>query len=76
VWPYSEELLARVPAAADVDRAVAAARQAFAQGAWPLMSVSERIQVVRRLGEEFEKRQDTLAAIVSDEMGRPSTLSR
>jgi acyl-CoA reductase-like NAD-dependent aldehyde dehydrogenase len=40
------------------------------------MSVSERIQVVRRLGEEFEKRQDTLAAIVSDEMGRPSTLSR
>jgi acyl-CoA reductase-like NAD-dependent aldehyde dehydrogenase len=76
VWPYSEELLARVPATADVDRAVAAARQAFAQGAWPLMSVSERIQVVRRLGEEFEKRQDTLAAIVSDEMGRPSTLSR
>ena len=40
VSPYTEEVVGRVPEAspADVDRAVAAARQAFDRGPWPQAS--------------------------------------
>ena len=78
VSPFTEELVAKVPAAstADVDRAVEAARQAFDHGPWPRMSLTERMDVVRRLGEGFEKHQELLAALVTDEMGCPIGLSR
>jgi acyl-CoA reductase-like NAD-dependent aldehyde dehydrogenase len=76
--PFTEELVARVPAAsvADVDRAVAAARQAFDHGPWPRMSLTERMDVLRRLGREFEARQAVLAELVTDEMGCPIELSQ
>src|SRR3954452_21136671 len=76
--PFTEEVVARVPAAsmADVDRAVAAARQAFDHGPWPRMSLTERMDVLRRLGREFESRRDVLAELVTDEMGCPIELSQ
>jgi aldehyde dehydrogenase (NAD+) len=76
--PFTEEVVARVPAASttDVDRAVAAARRAFDHGPWPRMSVAERMDVLRRLGQEFETNREALAALVTDEMGCPISLSR
>jgi acyl-CoA reductase-like NAD-dependent aldehyde dehydrogenase len=77
VSPFTEVPIARVPSAtrADVDRAVAAARTAFDQGPWPRMDLSARIDVLRRLGEEYGKRRDLLASLVTDEMGCPISTS-
>ena len=78
VSPYTEQIVAEVPAAsrADVDHAVAAARVAFDQGPWPQMSVTGRMDVVRRLGEEYARNRETLAGLVTDEMGCPIGMSR
>ena len=67
VSPHSEEVVARVPegSTADIDAAVAAARQAFDEGPWPRMTPAERIDVVQnfsglyaaRLGEMAERHQ-------------------
>ena len=53
VSPASEEVIAAVPAAskADIDRAVAAARDAFEHGPWPRTTLDERIAVLKRLAD-------------------------
>ena len=63
VSPNSEDVIARVAEAveADMDRAVAAARKAFDEGAWPTLSPAERGALVRRMGEELQKREPELA---------------
>ena len=78
VSPVTEQVLARVPAAstADVDRAVAAARKAFDEGPWPRMQPAERMALLARLGDEFAEHHETLAQLVTEEMGSPITLSR
>ena len=77
VSPVSEQVIATVPSAsaADIDRAVAAARTAFDDGPWPRMELSERIAVLQRLRDALEARQDELAELVTEEMGCPITLS-
>ncbi len=49
VSPFTEQVVARAPSAsrADVDRAVAAAREAFDRGPWPQMTLAERLEVLR-----------------------------
>ncbi|NIH80730.1 aldehyde dehydrogenase [Amycolatopsis viridis] len=78
ISPFTEEVVARVPAGSrsDVDRAVAAAREAFDRGPWPGMSLAERSDVLRRVSAALAEHQDTVAALVSDEMGCPISLSR
>ena len=51
VSPHSEEVIARVPEGreADIDRAVAAARQAFDGGPWPRLTAAERADAMGRL---------------------------
>lgn len=63
VSPNSEEVIARVVEAveADMDRAVAAARKAFDEGPWSGLSPAERGALVRRMGEELQKREPELA---------------
>jgi aldehyde dehydrogenase (NAD+) len=56
-------------AAADVDRAVAAARRAFAS--WSRSTVAERLAVISRVLEAYRARQDEIGAAISDEMGAP-----
>jgi aldehyde dehydrogenase (NAD+) len=56
--------------AADVDRAVAAARNAFAS--WSRTTVEERIDVLQRVVAEYQKRAADLAAAVTEEMGAPA----
>ncbi len=57
--------------AADVDKAVAAARQAFEKGPWPRMSPRERKKVLHRFADLVEKNLTELALIESLDNGKP-----
>jgi acyl-CoA reductase-like NAD-dependent aldehyde dehydrogenase len=67
----TEELFVRVAEAqqADVDRAVAAARQAFDRGPWPRLAHAERAKYLRAIARELESRTDDLAKIWTTESG-------
>ena len=68
--PASGELAALVPlsGAADVEAAVAAARQA--QPAWGEVPVQRRARAVLRLREELLRRRHELVALVTADMGK------
>lgn len=72
VNPATEENIATVQAAsaADVDRAVKAARAAF-KGEWSKWTGYERGELLRRLSEEIKKDFDTLTAIEAADSGKP-----
>ncbi|RMI28799.1 aldehyde dehydrogenase [Nocardia stercoris] len=78
VSPYTEQVVATVAAAAapDVDRAVAAARQAFDHGPWPHLTVAERIAALAPISAALGERQEEIAQTITTEMGSPITLSR
>jgi acyl-CoA reductase-like NAD-dependent aldehyde dehydrogenase len=63
----------RSACAADVDRAVRAARRAF--GAWSTTPVLERAAVVRRIGVALRERSDELTRVISREVGMPAKLA-
>jgi betaine-aldehyde dehydrogenase len=71
--PSTEEVLAEVPeaAAADVDRAVAAARAAFDSGPWPSTTAQERGRILFRLAERVRKEAAMLAELESRNSGKP-----
>ena len=74
--PSNEELAGRVPegTAADVDAAVAAARQAFP--GWAATSVETRIELLKRLQRGIRERQDELAQVIASELGMPLPMAR
>jgi betaine-aldehyde dehydrogenase len=78
VNPHTEEVIARVPeaSAADIDRAVAAARHAFDAGPWPGMRPAERADVMARVVAGLQARADELATTITNEMGSPISFSR
>ncbi len=55
--------------AADISRAVAAAREAFDNGPWPRLSHAERAAYLRAIGEEIAKRTEDLGQIWPRESG-------
>lgn len=59
--------------AADVDRAVAAARRAFAS--WSQTTRAERLDLLQAILDEYQRRRDDLADAVNEEMGAPPTLA-
>jgi aldehyde dehydrogenase (NAD+) len=71
--PATGERLAEVAQgeAADIDRAVAAARGAFEQGSWPRMTPSERQAILLRLAELVEREREDLALLDTLDMGSP-----
>ncbi|MCF8486248.1 MAG: aldehyde dehydrogenase family protein [Rhodobacteraceae bacterium] len=74
--PATEEIIAEVAlgSTADADRAVAAARAAFdAYTRWP---VADRIALVRRILEIYNRRYDDFARAMQMEMGAPTAWSR
>jgi aldehyde dehydrogenase (NAD+) len=73
VSPYTERPVGHVPmgSAADIDRAVAAARQAFDAGPWPRMSLGERRAVLARAGAAIAAMAGELDELVSTENGVP-----
>ncbi|MER7442840.1 aldehyde dehydrogenase family protein [Micromonospora avicenniae] len=76
VNPATGEIVAHTPAgtAADVDRAVAAARAALP--GWAATTPQERAEVLRRLAAGLAARQEEIAAAITAEMGAPISLSR
>jgi aldehyde dehydrogenase (NAD+) len=74
--PATEAVAGRISmgSAADVDKAVKAARAAFET--WSQSSVEERIALFERLIEEYKKRYADMAAAITEEMGAPAMLSQ
>ncbi|MFD8813470.1 aldehyde dehydrogenase family protein, partial [Streptomyces sp. NPDC059627] len=62
--------------AADVDRAVAAARRAFEDPAWADMNPHERTMVLLRIADAIDAHAEELAVIESLDAGIPITLTR
>lgn len=74
----TEELFVTVAEAqvADVDRAVAAARNAFDRGPWPRMSHKERAGYLRAIAAEIDARSEEMARIWTTESGLIHRLAR
>jgi aldehyde dehydrogenase (NAD+) len=74
--PATEEAYARIAMGqqADVDKAVAAARRAFAS--FSRTSRKERVELLTSVIETYKKRYDDMAAAISDEMGAPLGFAR
>jgi aldehyde dehydrogenase (NAD+) len=75
VDPYRGAVWARVPrgGAADVDRAVAAAKRAMTTGPWAAMSPSARGKVLRRIGDLVAANAERLADIEVRDNGKLKT---
>lgn len=73
--PATEEVIGRVSLgiAEDVDRAVAAARKAFAN--WSLTTKEKRIALIEKIMACYQERLSELAETVSQEMGAPKWLA-
>ena len=73
--PVSNEtyLHAAAGKAADVDRAVVAARHAFEEGPWPRMLPRERSRILHRVADIVESRDARLAELESFDAGLPIT---
>src|SRR5262249_19651140 len=77
VSPHTEEVIARVAEAreADIDRAVAAAREAFDRGPWPRMTPVERADLMAALLAQLQARAEEIAVTITREMGSPISFS-
>src|SRR5690348_13884645 len=59
--------------AGDVDRAVKAARKAFAT--WSRTTREQRLEVLQRISDQYHERIGDLGAAISEEMGAPAALA-
>ncbi|MDZ4827028.1 MAG: aldehyde dehydrogenase [Actinomycetota bacterium] len=77
VSPHTEEVIGQVPhgTPADMDAAVAAARQAFDDGPWPHMNPVERGGVLSRLSQALQARSTDIADTISSQNGSPKQWS-
>src|SRR5271154_4996976 len=79
VNPSTGEIITQVAEAdaADVDKAVAAAREAFETGGWRRkMTASQRGAMLNRLADLIEKHADELAQLESLDNGKPYHIAR
>ncbi|WP_421863156.1 aldehyde dehydrogenase family protein [Motiliproteus sp.] len=74
--PADESIAGRAPLASanDVDRAVQAARRAFAD--WSATSAAERSDYIQKLVDELRTRREQMAQLISAEMGAPLWFSQ
>ncbi|HET6772952.1 MAG TPA: aldehyde dehydrogenase [Acidimicrobiales bacterium] len=74
ISPTTEQVIARVPEAAegDVDRAVEAAKAALA-GPYPQLGPDERADCIVKLSQAIQARSQELADVITAEMGSPSS---
>lgn len=74
--PATEQVSGHISlgSAADVDKAVAAARKAFPS--WSETTREQRLDVLLAIQSEYAKRQDELGDAITEEMGAPSSLGR
>lgn len=73
--PATGETLTRIAAcsAADVDRAVRAARAAFTSGVWSRIDLSERKAILLKFADTVAAHSDELALLDSIDAGKPIT---
>lgn len=73
VNPATEEVFDSVAAAnaEDVDAAVKAARDAFDNGPWPMMSGAQRAVFLRQIATQIEQRKDEIARLEVLDNGKP-----
>src|SRR5580704_13645060 len=76
--PATGEVIAQVAEAdaADVDKAVGAARAAFDKGAWRKLTASQRGLLLYRLADLVEKNIEELAQLESLDNGKPYQVAR
>ena len=74
--PATEEVAGKISlgGAADVDKAVKAAKKAFVT--WSQTTREERLDVLNRILAEYQKRFGDLATAVTEEMGAPASLAQ
>ena len=77
VSPHTEQVIGQVPDAspADIDTAVAAARDAFDNGPWPTMPPEERGEAIARLATALQNRAEPIADLISSQNGSPKSWS-
>ncbi len=73
--PASEQEICKISlgAKADVDKAVAAAKKAFET--WGMSTREERLALMKKLAEIYERRMDEMAIAICTEMGAPIDLA-
>ena len=71
--PATGEYVGKVPlaATADVDAAVAAARDAFDNGPWPATPPEQRAAVIAAAAKLMEERKELFTALLAAETGQP-----
>src|ERR1700691_157173 len=69
--PSTEEVIAEVPDAVDVDRAVQAAVAAFESGPWPQTTAQERGRLLFKMAERIRAHAAALAELESRNCGKP-----
>jgi betaine-aldehyde dehydrogenase len=71
--PSTEEIIAEVPDAtpAEVDAAIAAARQAFDEGGWSQTTAQERGRILFRIADKIRAEVALLAELESRNSGKP-----
>jgi len=76
--PATLDLVGSVPESttADMDRAVAAAREAFDIGPWPRLTPAERADYMAQLSAAITARMDEFATLITNENGAPFTFSQ
>jgi phenylacetaldehyde dehydrogenase len=76
--PATGEVLARVAEGdrEDIDRAVKAARNAFASGRWPQLTPSERGRAIWKLADLLEENLEEFAELESLDNGKPQKIAR
>ena len=77
ISPVTQEVIATVPDAvnADMDAAVAAARDAFHRGVWPLLSPDERAAHVEKFAQAYLARCPEMSSLITEQMGCPISFS-
>jgi len=78
IAPATEELYVRVAAAqeSDMNRAVAAAREAFDRGPWTRMSHRERAGYLSAMGKKLTERMEDVGQVWPNEMGVLHSIAR
>jgi aldehyde dehydrogenase (NAD+) len=78
ISPVTEEILLNYPEAgkADIDRAVAEARDAFDNGPWPRLAPAERARFLRQVAAHLTARLDEIANAWTLQVGAPIMLTK
>lgn len=73
--PATEKVIGQVSDGTkeDLDKAVSAARASFSS--YSQTTKEERIQILNRIADEYEKRKDDIIEVITEELGSPRSMS-